>query len=192
MWDFASATPELYERPLFDLGNRLSTHSSTLTLFMSAREPDKPPRGQSLAANPTAFVRHVHAKPDSRRRYEHASTNARRMSRLIDNVLDFARGRLGGGLTLQRNANEPVDQVLNQVVAELRSSHLDRTIETKFDLTESIKCDASVLANCFQICSGTPSRTVRRTNQYKSAPQLNTARSNCPSPILAIQFLNRP
>ena len=30
-----------------------------------------------------------------------------RMAGLIDDVMDFARGRLGGGLTLDRNADEP-------------------------------------------------------------------------------------
>jgi signal transduction histidine kinase len=72
-----------------------------------------------------------------------------RMSQLIDNVLDFARGRLGGGLRLNRNSNEPVEQMLNQVVAELRSSHLDRKIETHFNLTQSINCDPQRLAQLF-------------------------------------------
>ena len=30
-----------------------------------------------------------------------------RMSGLIDDVMDFARGRLGGGLTLDRSTDEP-------------------------------------------------------------------------------------
>lgn len=45
-----------------------------------------------------------------------------RMSGLIDNVLDFARGRLGGGLTLSRDADEPLEPILNQVIAELSAS----------------------------------------------------------------------
>lgn len=40
-----------------------------------------------------------------------------RMSQLIDNVLDFARGRLGGGLTLDRTTAEPIDKILEQVIA---------------------------------------------------------------------------
>src|SRR3712207_6516384 len=43
-----------------------------------------------------------------------------RMAGLIDNVLDFARGRLGGGLELNRNAALPLEAALEQVVAELR------------------------------------------------------------------------
>ncbi len=50
-----------------------------------------------------------------------------RMAGLIDNVMDFARGRLGGGITLTRTpANIAV--TLNQVISEFETSHPDRTI----------------------------------------------------------------
>jgi signal transduction histidine kinase len=64
-----------------------------------------------------------------------------RMALLIDNVMDFARGRLGGGLSLQRRP-QPVEPMLRQVVSELQSAHLDRTIETTFDIHGSINCDS--------------------------------------------------
>ena len=38
------------------------------------------------------------------------------MQGLIDNLLDLARGRLGGGLTLNRNANAPLEPVLREVI----------------------------------------------------------------------------
>jgi sigma-B regulation protein RsbU (phosphoserine phosphatase) len=66
-----------------------------------------------------------------------------RMSGLVDNVLDFARGRLGGGLTLSRDAAAPLGPVLEQVVAELRAGPSGQTIETHFDLLEPIDCDRS-------------------------------------------------
>jgi sigma-B regulation protein RsbU (phosphoserine phosphatase) len=64
-----------------------------------------------------------------------------RASELIDNVLDFARGRLGGGLTLARNASEPLTPVLEQVVAELRSVSPERDVRADFDIAEPIDCD---------------------------------------------------
>lgn len=64
-----------------------------------------------------------------------------RMSGLIDNVLDFARGRLGGGFSLNRNALEPLGPVIDHVVAELRATAPDRTILTDFSITEPIDCD---------------------------------------------------
>jgi signal transduction histidine kinase len=43
-----------------------------------------------------------------------------RMSGLIDDVMDFARGRLGGGLTLDCNADEPLEPALKQTFSAMR------------------------------------------------------------------------
>jgi len=65
-----------------------------------------------------------------------------RMAALIDNVLDFARGRLGSGIPLELR---PVllTPVLEQVVSELRLGHSHRRIDTDFDLPQPIRCDPS-------------------------------------------------
>ncbi|MBY3128576.1 PAS domain-containing sensor histidine kinase [Rhizobium laguerreae] len=64
-----------------------------------------------------------------------------RMSALIDNVLDFARGRLGGGITLERRA-EHLEPLLRQVIEELRFSHLERAIEVTIEFDGPINCDS--------------------------------------------------
>ncbi|WP_163875382.1 PAS domain-containing sensor histidine kinase [Rhizobium laguerreae] len=64
-----------------------------------------------------------------------------RMSALIDNVLDFARGRLGGGIMLERRA-EHLEPLLRQVIEELRFSHLDRAIEVTIEFDGPINCDS--------------------------------------------------
>lgn len=64
-----------------------------------------------------------------------------RATGLIDNVLDFARGRLGGGIELARNASEPLEPVLRQVVSELRSTAPNREITAHYALGEQIDCD---------------------------------------------------
>jgi phosphoserine phosphatase RsbU/P len=69
------------------------------------------------------------------------NTTVTRMSDLIDDVLDFARGRLGSGIVLNRDATQPLDPVLEQVVDELRTASPDRVIETSFGLTEPVDCD---------------------------------------------------
>ncbi|MBA5804825.1 PAS domain-containing sensor histidine kinase [Rhizobium changzhiense] len=89
-----------------------------------------------------------------------------RMSALIDNVLDFARGRLGGGITLERRA-EHLEPLLRQVIEELRYSHLDRRIEVSIELDGPINCDSSrvgqlvsnLLGNA--LTHGTPDEPVR-------------------------------
>ena len=47
-------------------------------------------------------------------------TTVMRMASMIDNVLDFARGRLGGGIALERDGGQPLEPVLVQVIDELR------------------------------------------------------------------------
>ena len=69
------------------------------------------------------------------------NTTVTRMSDLIDDVLDFARGRLGSGIVLNRDAAQPLEPALEQVVDELRTSSPDRIIETNFDIAEPVNCD---------------------------------------------------
>jgi signal transduction histidine kinase len=72
-----------------------------------------------------------------------------RMVGLIDNVLDFARGRLGGGLTLNRDASQPLKPVLEQVANELRLNWPERPIETTFDFIDPVNCDRVKIAQLF-------------------------------------------
>lgn len=64
-----------------------------------------------------------------------------RASELIDNVLDFARGRLGGGLTLTRDSLASLTPVLQQVIAELESVNPARDIRADLAIEEPIECD---------------------------------------------------
>jgi sigma-B regulation protein RsbU (phosphoserine phosphatase) len=63
------------------------------------------------------------------------------MASLIDNVMDFARGRLGGGLTLEWTPDASVDALLQQVVSELRTSAPDRIIDADIALGMLVNCD---------------------------------------------------
>ena len=69
-----------------------------------------------------------------------------RMTGLIDDVMDFARGRLGGGLTLDRNAEQPLEPILRQVVGELQAAVPDRCIDVAIALDEPVDCDRRRIA----------------------------------------------
>jgi signal transduction histidine kinase len=69
-----------------------------------------------------------------------------RMSGLIDNLLDFARGRLGGGLTLRRDRDQALAPVLEHVIAELRSSHPAHVIDLDIAIDRPVDCDPSRIA----------------------------------------------
>jgi signal transduction histidine kinase len=90
-----------------------------------------------------------------------------RMSGLIDNVLDFARGRLGDGIALSREPAVALEPLLQQVVNELRIVAPGRTIKTDYAAPERVNCDptrfeqmiSNLLANA--LTHGSPDEPVR-------------------------------
>ena len=65
-----------------------------------------------------------------------------RMAGIVDNLMDFARGRLGGGLTIKRSA-QSLGPILEQVIAELKIAWPEIAIEATLDIDEPIDCDRS-------------------------------------------------
>lgn len=75
--------------------------------------------------------------------------SAARMAGLIENVLDFARGRLGGGLSLARTADLRLETILEQVIAEVRTSWPTRDIRCELTMPQAVACDGPRLAQMF-------------------------------------------
>lgn len=67
--------------------------------------------------------------------------NVRRMSALIDDVLDFARGRLGSGIRVTMTEVEDIEPVLAAVVTEFRDSHPERRIDSRIEARGRVRCD---------------------------------------------------
>lgn len=76
-------------------------------------------------------------------------SSAYRMSKMIENILDFAHGRLGGGLVLNYGAPEPLETVLNQVIAECRTIWPQRRIDVRYHMEEPVDCDGQRIAQLF-------------------------------------------
>ena len=74
------------------------------------------------------------------------SASIGRARALVEDVLDFARGRLGDGLALTHSDEQPLEPVLAQVVSEVRAIAPDRDIRTDFSITEPLDCDAGRIA----------------------------------------------
>ena len=68
--------------------------------------------------------------------------SARRMSRLIDDVLDFARGRLGSGIGVALSETSGLGKALEAVTAELREAHPERRIVSDIAVDGVLRCDA--------------------------------------------------
>lgn len=75
--------------------------------------------------------------------------SATRMAGLIENLMDFARGRLGGGIHLNRVVEANLQNVLEQAVAEVRIIWPGHSIDCEFDLRWPVACDAPRLAQMF-------------------------------------------
>lgn len=72
---------------------------------------------------------------------QHIQTSARRASQLIEDVLDFARGRLGAGIVVDLQSNADLQQSLEHVVSELKHIHPDRVISMDMDNLQGVRCD---------------------------------------------------
>jgi signal transduction histidine kinase len=68
-------------------------------------------------------------------------TNARRMALLIDDVLDFARARLGGGINVELTDVENINAGLATVVQELKDAQPDAEIISSINVSRSVRCD---------------------------------------------------
>ena len=75
-----------------------------------------------------AFLQETIVAPRERKTLERIQSSGERISRLIGDVLDFARGRLGGGIPITPRPVENVGKVVNHVVAEIASAYPERTI----------------------------------------------------------------
>ena len=126
-------------------------------------------------------------------------SSVRRMAGLIDNVLDLARARLGGGLVLDRHADEPLAPVLEQVIAELRTTSPDRVIEAEIDLRGPVRCDpariaqllSNLLSNALSHGAADGPVVVRASNQG-GLFELSVANPGDPIPPDMIERLFQP
>ena len=112
--------------------------------------------------------------------------SVRRMAGLIDNLLDFARGRLGGGFALDLTP-EPRTPALEQVVSELRMGFPERRIEARFELPERVAVDRGRIAQLFSnllgnaLTYGTPETPVQAiANVHEGSLQLEVVNAGEP------------
>ena len=109
-----------------------------------------------------------------------------RMASLVDNVLDFARGRLGGGITLTLST-QPLEPTLQQVIDELQSAHPESIIKAEFALTKPVLADPVRIGQLFSnllgnaLTYGTTGEAV--TVSAKTDEQFELAICNKGNPI---------
>jgi sigma-B regulation protein RsbU (phosphoserine phosphatase) len=122
-----------------------------------------------------------------------------RASSLIDNVLDLARGSLGGGLVVDRDSDAPLTPVLEQVIAEIRVTAPEHSIETRINIDEPVHCDRGRLAQLASnllsnaVTHGAPGRPIRfEANSEAGLFTLSVANAGDPIPEEARSHLFQP
>jgi signal transduction histidine kinase len=122
-----------------------------------------------------------------------------RMTGLIDNILDFARGRLGGGIVVDRTPDGKLEAALAQVVAELRTAWPDRAIEADLLLDGPVAGDSGRLAQLFSnllanaLTYGEPGTPVRaRARCENGVFELAVANRGAPIPAGTVEKLFQP
>lgn len=68
-------------------------------------------------------------------------STARRMSALIDDVLDFARIRLGSGIGIEVTPVVDLEPALARVIEELKDANQGRAISCEISITGPVACD---------------------------------------------------
>lgn len=69
-------------------------------------------------------------------------TSSIRMGVLIENVLDFARGRMGGGIPVKRQMVDDLRHTLKQTLDEVQASHPKAQLIHSLDVPSGVHCDA--------------------------------------------------
>ena len=146
--------------------------------------------------NPLAAIRHRRENAAKARRSANAAfeiarmiqKSVGRMSALIDNVLDFARGRLGGGIAARTLTSKPLGRSSTRSSSELRTSSTGPGIEAEFDLPGNGRLRRRAhRASCFRTCSanaithGGASAPVRVRAATKNGRCIRTYRSPIPA-----------
>jgi sigma-B regulation protein RsbU (phosphoserine phosphatase) len=120
-----------------------------------------------------------------------------RMASLIENVLDFARGRLGGGINLTLSA-QPLEPTLQQVVDELQSAHPESIIRTTFALTKPLLADPVRIGQLFSnllgnaLTYGTEGEPVTVVAKTEEQFELAVCNKGSPIPLDAMERLFSP
>lgn len=111
-----------------------------------------------------------------------------RMAELVDNIMDFARTRMGEDIIIARE-NALLNPLLNQVVAEIKLIYPSKKITTFFEIEEPVYCDpnriAQLLSNLLAnaITHGEPDSPVQVHASYvKGYFELSVCNKGIPIP----------
>lgn len=120
----------------------------------------------STMLNATEILRH-HVAADMKPLLDIMHRSGTRIAGLVDDVTDFTRGRMGGGISLDLRHETNLEQPLQQAIDELRSVYPGREIVAALPSGVALLCDAprlvQLLSNLLKnaLIHGSPTAPVR-------------------------------
>ncbi|MFY0583806.1 ATP-binding protein [Cystobacter fuscus] len=144
---------------------------------------------QAITGNAALLLRYGGLSDPQRKAVHRISNSAERMARMIGDLLDFTRTRLGGGYTLQRTEMN-VHDVLRQVVEELEVAHPGRKFELNvsgtgwgtWDMGRIAQAASNLVGNAVQY---SPEDSVVRVSACDEGPGVRVEVRNGGPPIPA-------
>lgn len=122
-----------------------------------------------------------------------------RMTQLVDNLLDLARGRLAGGIRIDPAGDVPLNRTLGTVLDEIARAHPERRIETDLRLDAAPAVDHLRFAQMFQnllgnaVAHGCPDSPIRvSAATLPDRFELSVANGGAPIPAEAQDRLFQP
>lgn len=127
------------------------------------------------------------------------SRSAQRISGLVENLMDLARGRLGQGMQLRRKPDPTLPTVLQHTIDELRTTNPKRIIQSQLQIDCIVDCDSARIAQLLSnlianaITHGDPACPIKvRGEADETTFELTVSNGGTPIPQELKQHLFEP
>ncbi|MET0504115.1 MAG: HAMP domain-containing sensor histidine kinase, partial [Luteibacter sp.] len=130
----------------------------------------------------------LQASERGQRLVRHLARSITRMSGLIEDIMDFARGRLGGGIPLELTLRTDLARVVDEAADEVRQGQPHCMIDCSGETTAPVRFDGKrmrqLLANLLNnaVAHGDPTEVIRVTTTQADG-WVSVAVSNLGAPI---------
>lgn len=139
------------------------------------------------------------ASPAATSVIERVRRSAQRISTLVDDVVDFTRGRMGGGISLNMRHEKALHLAFAQVIHELQATHPEQQIVARLNPAMTLLCDvgrmAQMLSNLTKnaLVHGTPGQPVHVEADIKNGiMELSVTNSGAAIPADVVPHLFKP
>jgi signal transduction histidine kinase len=154
-------------------------------------------RNPLASVKTSAFV--LRQQPENAELAGFIEQSVARMSAMIDDVMDFARGKLGDGIPVKLQEPSCLIPTLSQVLRELETAHPNRVFDVDLNLEHPVACDhgrmAQLVGNLLSnaVTHGDQDQPIRVRSAVRGGLlEIAVANSGKPIPPHAMGMLFQP